>query len=327
MSSNAASTFLENLRDAFFLERALGRVGARSPEQQRRIRELFDAASVRATVARELVDSRQHGTAFTLLKEAIVLYLGAITIDHGGEPCEPGAHINTEVDALIAKGALPAPPPELDAIRFWLDEPDPVAFDRLSHDDALAWRAKIDVVVDYLRDLIDPRTERDLKVTRAVRLSVIGLACIALISALVWKALAPKNVALGKPVSVSSHHPHTKAPPNGLTDGRTSGPYGVHTSTEDGAWVMVDLQRVHRIERVKIYNRTDGWFDEGLPFALELSENGTDFVEVDKRTTPFSRWRPWVYEGGGKTARYVRVRKIGRGYVALGELEVYGSAR
>ena len=325
MSSPAASSFLENIRDAFLLERASRRVGLRTPEQQRRIRELYDAATMRVQLAREIVDCRQHGAAFALLKEAIVLYLGAIAIEHGGTPLERGAHVNSEVDALVANGALPAPPPELEAIRFWLDEPDPIAFDRLSHDEALSWRGKIDVVVDYLRDLIDPRTERDLKLARAVRLAAVGLVIVALLSALGWKALAPKNVALGKPVTVSSHHPQTKAPPNGLTDGRTSGPYGVHTRSEDDAWVMVDLERIHRIERIKIYNRTDGWFDEGLPFALELSENGTDFVEVDRRTKPFSRWRPWVYESGGKTARYVRVRKVGHGYVALGELEVYGS--
>jgi len=327
MSSNSAATVLENFRDAFLLERASRRVAARSPEQQRRIRELYDAASARAGVAREIVDARQHGTAFTLLKEAIVLYLAAIAAEHDDVPRERTTYVNGEVDALLAKGALPAAPSELEDIRFWLDEPEPLAFDRLSHDEALAWRAKIDVVIDYLQGLVDPRTARDLKVIRAVRLSVVGVVLAALLSLIAWKALAPKNLALGKPVTTSSRHPESKAPPNGLTDGSLSGPYGVHTKAEDDAWVMVDLQSVHRIDRIKIFNRNDGYFDEGLPFALELSENGTDFVEVERRTRPFSRFRPWTYEGDGKSARYVRVRKIGRGYVALGELEVFGSAR
>lgn len=327
MSSTSTATVLESFRDAFLLERASRRIASRSPEQQHRIRELYDAATTRAGVARELVDSRQHGTAFTLLKDAIVLYLAAIAIENDGDPLQRVSYVNGEVDALLAKGALPNPPAELEDLRFWLDEPDPLAFDRLAHDEALAWRAKIDVLIDYLRDLVDPRTERELKVARAVRLSAVGVVVAALLSAFAWKALAPTNLALDKPVSVSSHHPQSKAPPNGLTDGSTSGPYGVHTRAENEAWVMVDLQGVYRIDRIKIFNRNDGYFDEGLPFALELSENGTDFIEVEQRTKPFSRWRPWIHEGDGKAARYVRVRKVGRGYVALGELEVYGSAR
>jgi len=327
MSPTSAATFRERLRDAFLLERAAGRIASRSPDQQDRIRALYDAAAARTGIARELVDSRQHGTAFTLLKEAIVLYLAAISLDRGGDPPQRASYVNGEVDALLAKGALPNPPKELDDIRFWLDEPDPLAFDALDHEEALAWRAKIDVVIDYLRDLVDPRTERDLKVIRAVRLSAAGVVLAILLSALAWKALAPTNLALGKPVSASSRHPQSKAAPDGLTDGSTSGPYGVHTRAENEAWVMVDLQSVYRIDRVKVFNRNDGYFDEGLPFALELSENGKDFVEVDRRTKPFSRLRPWVYEGDRKPARYVRVRKIGHGYVALSELEVYGSAR
>jgi len=43
--------------------------------------------------------------------------------------------------------------------------------------------------------------------------------------------------------------------------------------------------------KIKLYNRGDGWFDDALlPLTLELSENGTDFVVVDRRTTSFGQW-------------------------------------
>lgn len=88
---------------------------------------------------------------------------------------------------------------------------------------------------------------------------------------------------------------------------------------------MVDLQSTQKIGRIKVFNRGDGHYDDGLPFALELSDNGKEFTEVDQRKTSFSRWKPWTYDAQGKQARFVRIRKVGRGYVALSELEVYGA--
>jgi hypothetical protein len=88
---------------------------------------------------------------------------------------------------------------------------------------------------------------------------------------------------------------------------------------------MVDLQASRGIKDIVIYNRGDGWFDEGLPFVLELSENGKDFTEVARRSETFSQDHPWTYTAPtGLHARYVRVRAPHVGYVALSEIEVHG---
>jgi hypothetical protein len=135
---------------------------------------------------------------------------------------------------------------------------------------------------------------------------------------------SPTNIALHKRVITSSVHPNSTAPEGGFTDGSSSGAYGVHTNVEDNPWVRVDLGDVYQLKKIKIYNRGDGWFDDCLPLTLELSENGVDFTPVDKRTTSFSQWSPWVFSPGGQKARYIQVRGTRGKFVALSELEAYG---
>ena len=121
---------------------------------------------------------------------------------------------------------------------------------------------------------------------------------------------------------MSSKHP---ASPDevGLVDGVIDEPFGAHTMAGNPAWVMVDLGRPQWVGRVKVYNRGDGWFDEGLPFALEFSDDGVTFTEVDTRSTSFSQAEPWVYLGRPRQTRFLRVSGKMGGYVALSELEAY----
>ena len=58
--------------------------------------------------------------------------------------------------------------------------------------------------------------------------------------------------------------------------------------------------------------------------TLELSENGTDFVEAETRTGSFGSWTPWTARVGSKKARFVRVRGKKGAYVTLNEIEVFG---
>lgn len=319
--------FLATFRDTFLLEGASRKIATRSRDRQLRIRELYDAAQMRLTIAVELVDPRRHGAAWALLKEAAILYVQALSISSDASACEHFelATFGEQLDSLEARGSLPHAPPELAALSSLVLEADWLAFDRLSHDEALALRAQVDRAIAYLRDQVEPRTEHELKVVRGVRLGALGAIVLVALSLVGWRALSPKNIARGKPVVASSQHPQSLASPDGLTDGSTSGAYGVHTQAEDDAWVMVDLQSIQKVGEIKVFNRGDGYFDEGLPLSLELSEDGATFAEIDRRTTSFSRWKPWTFDAAGKRARYVRVKKVGRGYVALSELEVYGA--
>ena len=112
-------------------------------------------------------------------------------------------------------------------------------------------------------------------------------------------------------------------PPAGLTDGVIEGaPYGTSTQLGDAPWVEVDLGRVYHLDKIKIYNRGDGFGDDGLPMTLQVSENGVAYLEVETRSTTFEQTSPCkVAKGRGRAARYVRVRGARGKYVALSELE------
>src|SRR5262249_41820569 len=110
----------------------------------------------------------------------------------------------------------------------------------------------------------------------------------------------------------------------GLVDGSIDDSYGVHTDHDNPPWVMVDLGSSHRIDRIKVYNRGDGWFDETLPLILEFSEDGQNFSEIDRRTTSFGQYSTWNSRLDGRSTRYVRLKSKNGGIIVLNELEVYG---
>jgi F5/8 type C domain len=95
----------------------------------------------------------------------------------------------------------------------------------------------------------------------------------------------------------------------------------VHTNL-GGGWVTVDLEAVRPISTIKIFNRADGWLDDGLPLRLELSQDDQRWTEVERRTTSFSATAPWVATLQAARARYVRVASDK--YVALTEIEIFG---
>ncbi len=53
---------------------------------------------------------------------------------------------------------------------------------------------------------------------------------------------------------------------------------------------MIDLEKPYAISSMRIFNRGDGWFDDGLPLVVEVSMNGIQFTEVARRTTHYDKW-------------------------------------
>ena len=200
-----------------------------------------------------------------------------------------------------------------------------MAFDRLGETDARLGAQAIAATVTWLHDSIELRTVGEIRRSRILRLSFVGAAALGLLVWLGFAIFAPTNIARGKRVQTSSIIANSTAPEGGLTDGSTMGAYGVHTAIEDNPWVRVDLGDVYKLKKIKIYNRGDGWFDDHLPLTLELSENGTNFIAVEQRTTSFSQWSPWVYSANGQKARFIQVHGAKGKYVVLSELEAFGS--
>jgi hypothetical protein len=290
------------------------------------MRAFHRAARARADAADELVE-REPRAAWPLYREAAVLYMAAVLSVRSPTKLDEPLRTDQVVTLFGELEHVKAPPGSREKLRDFLAQlvaADPLLFDALRGPEAVDKLRELRPWIGWLGELVETRTPRELGRQRLVRLAVAGMFAIAIFCWVFFVKLAPPDIALHKPVSVSSTHPNSTAAPAGLTDGATTGPYGVHTNLEAAPWVQVDLLAVYRIDQVKVYNRGDGWFDDGLPMTLLFSTNGTDFKEVDKRTTSFGQWLPWTYGAHHQTARYIRIAGAPGKYVALSELVVSG---
>lgn len=156
-------------------------------------------------------------------------------------------------------------------------------------------------------------------------LAAVVAALVMTAGAALWRPFAARDIALGKRVTASTVFPGYDL--GALVDGVRGTYDGVGAHTRPGAsdpWMMVDLGQMQSIHRIVVDNRGDRNMDDGLPFVIELSDDGDAFREVARRTTHFgdgSFGSPaWVLKLDAR-ARYVRIRA--HDYIALSELEVY----
>jgi hypothetical protein len=279
-------------------------------------------------VANDLSDDRNVAVAFVLYREAVGLLATAVlasrstAIDVEGQPA---IRMLDALGELAAAGEIPPLPTELQTVKTILATGEPLGFDRVPPQDLLAKRAAVETTIGWLRARVEPRTLREIRATRILRL--IGVSAVALVALvmLVARLTRPVNIALGKPGSISEKHPYAVCPVDnsGGTNGDIESSYGIHSNNAPPggiSWVMIDLLASYKIDKVKIYNRADGWYDDGLPLSLEFSEDGVAFTEVNRRAEPFTSRSPWSFEAHGAKTRYVRVRSAK--YVALTEIEV-----
>jgi hypothetical protein len=310
--------------DVILLEKAERIAESYPASGQQRLRELFQVGTRRVSAATDLLES-QPVAAAVLYRDAALAYIAAILAARG-ETVEFGpGDVKLALEKLDTfRSELSDPPSEFERARSLLTNDDLLALDRLSDGDARLGAQAIAATVSWLHDTIEPRSVVEIRRSRILRLVLLGLAGVGLLVWLGFALFSPTNIALHKRVTASSVFPGSNAPEGGLTDGSSSGSYGVHTAVEDNSWVRVDLGDIYQLKKIKIYNRGDGWFDDVLPLTLELSENGVDFTAVDRRTTSFSQWSPWVFSPEGKRARYIQVHGAKGKYVALSELEAYG---
>jgi hypothetical protein len=121
----------------------------------------------------------------------------------------------------------------------------------------------------------------------------------------------------------------------GGCDGVKTGGWGFHTaSNEIDPWWQVDLGRSYPLDRVVVYNRTDGNTaprTRRLQILVAEDAANPEFLELYRHTgEPFLGVREKLpltvdLRGRGATARVVRVAMPGRCSFALDEIEVYGS--
>ena len=315
-------------RDHFFLGHSERQVRTRLPEQQAVVARYHRAALERAAVADDLWDARGTVSSMLLYREAIRLFIAAAVTAHdpSSDPGTVLADANSPWEALAnlsSRALIAEPPREIEAARKILTASrEPLVFDETAPDQLFAQRATVKEAAAWLRNLVEPRTVARIRAERWMRVSLLGAIAVAVLVVVPVSIWRTPNLALHRPVTASSRLPGSIAPEDnsGLVNGDVEGKYGIHTNN-GGAWVMVDLQDVHRLKTIKVFNRSDGWFDEGLPLRLELSEDGQSWKEVERRATHFSATAPWVVKPHGARARYVRVASDN--YIALTEMEIY----
>jgi hypothetical protein len=321
-------------REFFLLEKAQREVASRSTDQETRIRYLVTAGDARLAAAESLTGGDQVPAALILYRDGIIFTIWALLESRGRDGNEPTAEgAFRSLDKLIEAGEVEGAPETLASVRALLTDTRPLAFDELPAAEALTKRSEIETTALWLRGLVDARTVRQIKWSRALRLGTTALLVLAALGFGGTRLVSPKNIALGKPVHLSSQRP--QCPPgsgetglagSGLVDGNVSGTYDICTNYEVRPWATLDLQKVQRISKIVVYDRGDCcWGSYDLPTVLELSEDGTNFREVARRTTAYSATDPWIIKLDHQSARFVKLRVDANEprELVLSELEVY----
>jgi len=82
-----------------------------------------------------------------------------------------------------------------------------------------------------------------------------------------------------------------------------------HTLEEESPWVEIDLGSVRTFSRVVVRNRRDCCKERAVPLAIEISGDGSSFVEVARRQDVFDEWEA---KFAPVHARYVRAKALRR---------------
>jgi hypothetical protein len=307
----------------FFLLQDPERTVARyTPEQHRRVAELRAAGRERLTAGRR---ARSQVAACLLLREAVVTFARAraatrdATIDDAALALIDASREVPELSPDVLDGSTE----DAERVRHALATTDPLYLDRLDLGARERLRKALDRAATALGKGVEARSLINLRAQRWGRLAAVMLVLLYAGWLGVRHRVMPVNIALGKPVRVSSYK---VKPPDGheLVDGRPGFTFAVETNVEDSPSVVVDLLGEHAIERVVIHNRADGWWDDCLPLVVELSRDDKTYTELARRETYFGFNTPWVIEASGRMARFVRIRVARRSYLALGRVEIFG---
>jgi hypothetical protein len=157
---------------------------------------------------------------------------------------------------------------------------------------------------------------RRLLLVRCLKVGVLAL-CLVLPTA--YALLKRPNLALHRPVVVSSRSPQYGIDPSAVVDGKRTN-LGFHTQDDGEKTVTVDLGSLRKIRRVDVFNRADCCWERAAPLALEVSTDGKSFRTVLVNIDEFALWKA---EFGVTEARYVRLTQTGAGPFHLSEIEVY----
>ncbi len=289
---NRVAAFVAGLAELLLLREAEARARAVEDSAREEASEHVAAARLRLRAARRL---GHPIPAIVLLREARDHAARAVELLRPASPEGPSA----------------SPPSDV-AVSLELDR-QPLA-------ELEALRDELDLAVTSELGGTETRSVFALRVQRWARVGGLALALILGVTHFARARVGVRNLALGKPVTATSLKMNPPSPAE-LVDGRTRGTIGIHTNDEAAPQITIDLESEHTIDRVVVWNRGDGWFDDSLPLLVDTSRDGVTWDPLARRTEHFDRWES---DAGGRTARFVRVHRTEPGYIALNEVEVFG---
>jgi hypothetical protein len=317
------------VREFFALEHAQRRSAQLTDSQRRSAGLHYEAATRRFVVGLEL---RQSATvaALVLLREAVWYYASSFLAsidarherDDGVAPDGVGPEATLEqLDRLIEAGRVD-PPAAFEAVKRVIASSDPFAFDRLAQPvDTNKLADDLEAVSRWLASLVEVRSLPELRRARVLRTVALSSALVALLGGIGAWVVAPEDLAYRKPVAATPAADDSR--PEGAVDGEKNGKFGYHSQEDDSPHLVVDLERPTKIARVKIFGRGDCCYDQSVPLALEISEDGSNFRKIAERSAFFSELHPWEVTVAPLVARFVQLRALHHGVLVLGEVEVY----
>jgi hypothetical protein len=313
----------QRLREFFLFEEARARSAALTPSQHTAIRSSCAAAQRRLRAARDAMGTSRIFAAFLLYREGAFLltiaYLAARN-PHLDASSLTRAVAFDNLHAFLEREGT-AIPHQYDGVQRILVA-DGLDFERLSPRDSKRTVRDLDVATQWLSDLIEPRSPGAL---RLAMISRVAIGCtsllVLLVSGVAW-AVAPPNIALHKAVVSSSQSYDTK--PEGAVNGQKKYDFEFCSAWEQEPWLAIDLGQAHAISRIKIYGRGDYAFDQSIPLALDVSDDGINYRKEFERNTPFSDYRPWTIKPSLLVTRFIRLRTERTSVLVLNEVEVFG---
>jgi len=239
--------------------------------------------------AQGLVGEREMVARQALLRESLIATARAVT----GEPalCSLEEAANGLAQHAARRSRVPRPPPEWNARAL--------AADAEPNDDSLrAGERWIGALLSWARTDAREPTRRRWSIRAA-----IGLALVVAVP-----ATAPFWY---HPAQLDYTWRTSSAEPGFEGTGKLgdSQPYDLlfHTREEPGPWVLVDMLKTRKIDRVVLKNRLDCCLDRGFPLVVEVSLDGASFEVVAQQDSFFTVWTARFKK---RAARYVRVRSL-----------------
>lgn len=140
-------------------------------------------------------------------------------------------------------------------------------------------------------------------------------------------------LSYGKPclqssVSEWSYRPTRSSDAAGAVNGVRNGVRKFHTALETDPWWQVDLDNIATIREIRVHNttETDDLAARFADFTLSVSIDGENWVELVRKQDAQPVRGAYIWAGPGTAwARFLRVTLLGRNFLHLAQVEVFGS--